>query len=71
MRSTGLVVAMFSGLVPSGPFMRKGLVDIRLLFYCAIPIIIGAAVVLFKKKEVLFGMLAIIAAIITSVAVVG
>jgi len=41
-RSTGLVVAMFSGLVSSGPFMRKGLADVRLVFYCAIPIIIGA-----------------------------
>ncbi|NOZ53244.1 MAG: sulfite exporter TauE/SafE family protein [Gammaproteobacteria bacterium] len=41
-RSTGLVVAMFSGLVSSGPFMRKGLADIRIVFYCAIPIIIGA-----------------------------
>lgn len=69
--STGLVVAMLSGLVSSGPFMRKGLADICLVFYCAIPIIIGAAVVLFKEKEVLFGMLAVITAIITSVAVVG
>ncbi|MGD8642065.1 MAG: sulfite exporter TauE/SafE family protein, partial [Gammaproteobacteria bacterium] len=34
-RSTGLVVAMFSGLVSSGPFMRKGLADIRVIFYCA------------------------------------
>ena len=41
-RSTGLVVAMFSGLVSSGPFMRLGLADIRLVFYCSIPIIIGA-----------------------------
>ena len=41
-RSTGLVVAMFSGLVSSGPFMRKGLADVHLVFYCAIPIIIGA-----------------------------
>ncbi len=41
-RSTGLVVAMFSGLVSSGPFMRKGLANIRIVFYCAIPIIIGA-----------------------------
>lgn len=41
-RTTGLVVAMFSGLVSSGPFMRKGLADIRLVFYCAIPIILGA-----------------------------
>jgi len=41
-RSTGLVVAMFSGLVSSGPFMRKGLADIRIVLYCGIPIIIGA-----------------------------
>ncbi len=41
-RSTGLVVAMFSGLVSSGPFMRKGLADVKLVFYCAIPIIVGA-----------------------------
>ena len=41
-RSTGLVVAMFSGLVSSGPFMRKGLADIRVVLYCGIPIILGA-----------------------------
>jgi uncharacterized membrane protein YfcA len=41
-RSTGLVVAMFSGLVSSGPFMKRGLADVRLVFYCAVPIIIGA-----------------------------
>lgn len=41
-RSTGLVVAMFSGLVSSGPFMRKGLANIKVVLYCAIPIIIGA-----------------------------
>ena len=41
-RSTGLVVAMFSGLVSSGPFMRSGLADIRLVIYCAVPIILGA-----------------------------
>ena len=27
-RSTGLVVAMFSGLISTGPLMRKGLADI-------------------------------------------
>ncbi|MDH5216843.1 MAG: sulfite exporter TauE/SafE family protein [Gammaproteobacteria bacterium] len=41
-RSTGLVVAMFSGLVSSGPFMRKGLANIKVVLYCAIPIIVGA-----------------------------
>ena len=28
-RATGLVVAMFSGLVSTGPFMRKGLANLR------------------------------------------
>ncbi len=41
-RSTGLVVAMFSGLISSGPFMRQGLADIRLIFLCAVPITGGA-----------------------------
>ncbi len=40
-RSTGLVVAMFSGLVATGPFMRKGLADIKLVFLGALPILIG------------------------------
>ncbi|MEX2450102.1 MAG: sulfite exporter TauE/SafE family protein [Rhodospirillales bacterium] len=40
-RSTGLVVAMFSGLVATGPFMRKGLADIKLVFFGAVPIIVG------------------------------
>ena len=40
-RSTGLVVAMFSGLVSSGPFMKKGMSDIRIVFFCSIPIILG------------------------------
>ena len=40
-RSTGLVVAMFSGLVASGPFMRKGLADIKLVFLGALPILLG------------------------------
>jgi len=41
-RSTGLVVAMFSGLISAGPFMRHGLADIRLVLYCAVPITLGA-----------------------------
>ena len=40
-RSTGLVVAMFSGLVSTGPFMRKGLADVKLVFFGAVPIIVG------------------------------
>jgi len=40
-RATGLVVAMFSGLISSGPFMRKGLANSRIVFYCAVPFIIG------------------------------
>ncbi|MFP3870860.1 MAG: sulfite exporter TauE/SafE family protein [Syntrophobacteria bacterium] len=41
-RATGLVVAMFSGLISSGPFMKKGLSDIKLVFYCSVPIVVGA-----------------------------
>ena len=40
-RSTGLVVAMFSGLVSTGPLMRKGLADVKLVFLGALPIIVG------------------------------
>jgi uncharacterized membrane protein YfcA len=40
-RSTGLVVAMFSGLISSGPLMRKGLADIKIVLLGALPIIIG------------------------------
>lgn len=41
-RSTGLVVAMFSGLISSGPFMKTKLADLKLVFYCGVPITIGA-----------------------------
>ena len=41
-RATGLVVAMFSGLVSTGPFMRKGLADLKIVFYCSTPIVLGA-----------------------------
>ena len=41
-RSTGLVVAMFSGLISTGPFMRTGLSDIKIVFYCSVPIVVGA-----------------------------
>jgi uncharacterized membrane protein YfcA len=41
-RSTGLVVAMFSGLISSGPFMRTGLSNIKVVLFCSIPIIVGA-----------------------------
>ncbi|MGD2126819.1 MAG: sulfite exporter TauE/SafE family protein [Desulfobacteraceae bacterium] len=40
-RATGLVVAMFSGLISSGPFMKKGLSDVRLIFFCAVPFVVG------------------------------
>ena len=43
-RSTGLVVAMFSGLISTGPFMRKGLSNIKLVAYGAAPICGGAAI---------------------------
>ncbi len=40
-RSTGLVVAMFSGLISTGPLMKKGLSDIKLVMLGAIPVIFG------------------------------
>jgi len=41
-RATGLVVAMFSGLISTGPFMRRGLADIKLVYFCSVPISVGA-----------------------------
>lgn len=41
-RATGLVVAMFSGLISTGPFMRRGLSNVRIVFFCAVPISVGA-----------------------------
>jgi uncharacterized membrane protein YfcA len=41
-RATGLVVAMFSGLISTGPFMNKGLTDLKIVLYCGVPIVIGA-----------------------------
>lgn len=41
-RATGLVVAMFSGLISTGPFMRKGLSEIKIVLFCSLPIIVGA-----------------------------
>jgi hypothetical protein len=43
-RATGLVVAMFSGLISTGPLMRTGLADIKIVLFCSIPIIVGAMV---------------------------
>jgi len=43
-RATGLVVAMFSGLISTGPFMRKGLANIRIVVYSAVPITAGAVI---------------------------
>jgi hypothetical protein len=41
-RATGLVVAMFSGLISTGPFMRSGLSSIKITFYASVPIVVGA-----------------------------
>ena len=40
-RATGLVVAMFSGLISGAPLLKQGLVDIRLVYICALPTIVG------------------------------
>jgi len=41
-RATGLVVAMFGGLISSGPFMKSRLANLKIVFYCGVPIAIGA-----------------------------
>jgi uncharacterized membrane protein YfcA len=33
-RATGLIVAMFNGLIATGPFMRRGLGNLKLVAYC-------------------------------------
>jgi uncharacterized membrane protein YfcA len=41
-RATGLIVAMFSGLVSTGPFMRRGLANLRICVFCSTFYGIGA-----------------------------
>ena len=41
-RATGLVVAMFGGLISSGPFVKSRLANLRIVFFCGVPITIGA-----------------------------
>lgn len=41
-RATGLIVAMFSGLVSSGPFMRQGLGNLKISILLGIPTSAGA-----------------------------
>ena len=41
-RATGLIVAMFSGLISTGPFMRGGLANLRICIFCAAAYGIGA-----------------------------
>ncbi len=43
-RATGLIVAMFSGLVSTGPFMRLGLANLRMCIYGAAAYGVGAFV---------------------------
>ncbi len=41
-RATGLIVAMFSGLVSTGPFMRRGLSNLRISILCISVLSMGA-----------------------------
>ena len=41
-RGTGLIVAMFSGLVSTGPFMKQGLANLRICIFCAAAYGVGA-----------------------------
>ncbi len=41
-RGTGLIVAMFSGLISTGPFMRKGLANLRIVILLVCAYSVGA-----------------------------
>ena len=41
-RATGLIVAMFSGLISTGPFMKSGLGNLKLSLYCCCGYGVGA-----------------------------
>jgi uncharacterized membrane protein YfcA len=41
-RATGLIVAMFSGLVSTGPFTKRGLANLRICIFCAAAYGVGA-----------------------------
>jgi uncharacterized membrane protein YfcA len=41
-RATGLIVAMFSGLISTGPFMRRGLANLRICIFGAAAYGVGA-----------------------------
>lgn len=43
-RATGLIVAMFSGLISTGPFMRRGLANLKVCLLCTLFLSIGAFV---------------------------
>jgi uncharacterized membrane protein YfcA len=43
-RATGLIVAMFSGLISTGPFMKHGLGNLKLSLYCCCGYGVGAFV---------------------------
>lgn len=43
-RGTGLIVAMFSGLISTGPFLKSGLGNLKLAIYCSIGYGLGAFV---------------------------
>lgn len=43
-RATGLIVAMFSGLISTGPFMRRGLANLKICLLCISVLSIGAFV---------------------------
>jgi len=43
-RATGLIVAMFSGLISTGPFMRRGLANLKICLLCTSVLSIGAFV---------------------------
>lgn len=43
-RATGLIVAMFSGLISTGPFMKSGLANLKICIFCISSLSVGAFV---------------------------
>ena len=71
-RGTGLIVAMFSGLVSTGPFMRSGLANLKLVILCASVYGMGAALVyLFKERALGWALAALLIVGLVSVSVLG
>ena len=53
-RATGLIVAMFSGLISTGPFMKGGLANLKICIFCAAAYGVGAFAGAFMTHAYMF-----------------